>query len=132
MLVTLAGILIEVRAKQPENANIPILVTLPGIEMEARARQPSNALSPIAVTELPSTTAGMLTLADFPLYLVMVMPLPPSAMSKSLAGVWAKSAPLDRANNNASIANARIADIPIIFFLIISFLLRLMPAGKHP
>ena len=37
MLVTLLGIVIEVRLVQPENARIPMLVTLFGIVIEVNA-----------------------------------------------------------------------------------------------
>ena len=39
MLVTLFGIVMEVRLLQPEKAELPMLVTLPGIVMEVRLLQ---------------------------------------------------------------------------------------------
>ena len=44
MLVTLFGIVREVRPLQPEKAEFPMLVTLLGIVMEVRPLQPSNIL----------------------------------------------------------------------------------------
>ena len=54
-LVTLFGIVMEVRAEQPENALDPMLVTLFGIVMEVRAEQPENAPSPMLATLLGIT-----------------------------------------------------------------------------
>ena len=45
MLVTLLGIVMEVREEQPENAELPILVTLLGIITEVREEQPKKAKS---------------------------------------------------------------------------------------
>ena len=50
MLVTLLGIVTEVRPEQPENALLPMLVTLLGIVTEVRPEQPENALLPMFVT----------------------------------------------------------------------------------
>jgi len=43
MLVTLFGIVIEVRPEQPEKAFEPMLVTLFGIVIEVRPEQPEKA-----------------------------------------------------------------------------------------
>jgi hypothetical protein len=43
MLVTLLGMVMEVRHEQRENAPLPMLVTLFGIVMEVRPEQPENA-----------------------------------------------------------------------------------------
>ena len=43
MLVTLSGMVIEVREEQPENALLPMLVTLFGMVIEVRPVQPENA-----------------------------------------------------------------------------------------
>ena len=43
MLVTLFGIVMEVKLLQPENAAPPMLVTLSGIVMEVKLLQPENA-----------------------------------------------------------------------------------------
>ena len=43
MLITLSGIVIEVKPVQPENAEPPILVTLSGIVIEVKPVQPENA-----------------------------------------------------------------------------------------
>ena len=51
ILVTLLGIVTEVRELQPEKALFPMLVTLLGIVTDFRL-QPSKALSPISVTLL--------------------------------------------------------------------------------
>ena len=56
MLVTLLGIVTEVRPVQPEKADAPILVTLLGMVMEVRSEQPKNACSPIVVTLLGMVT----------------------------------------------------------------------------
>ena len=50
MLVTLLGIVIEVRLEQPLNAQSPILVTLLGMAIEVRFLQNRNAFSPMLVT----------------------------------------------------------------------------------
>ena len=50
MLVTLSGIVIEVKPVQPENAEPPILVTLAGIVIEVKLTLSLNAYSPIPVT----------------------------------------------------------------------------------
>ena len=55
MLVTLSGMVIEVRALQPRKASIPMLVTLFGMVTEVRPLQPSKALSPMLVTSLGMT-----------------------------------------------------------------------------
>ena len=52
MLVTLLGMVMEVRPEQPENAYIPMLVTLLGMVMEVRPEQYSNARPPMLVTLL--------------------------------------------------------------------------------
>ena len=49
MLVTLLGIVIEVRPLQPSKAQDPMLVTLSGIVIEVRPMQSSNALFPMLV-----------------------------------------------------------------------------------
>ena len=45
MLVTLAGIVIEVKPVQPSNAFSPMLVTLAEIVIEVKLAQPENARS---------------------------------------------------------------------------------------
>ena len=52
MLVTLLGIVNDVRPVQPSNAELPMLVTLLGISMDVRLLQSSNAPSPMLVTLL--------------------------------------------------------------------------------
>ena len=56
MLVTLLGIVTEVRPLQPEKAELPILVTLLGIETEVRPLQPEKAELPMLVTLLGIVT----------------------------------------------------------------------------
>ena len=70
MLVTLLGIVTEVRREQYWNAKFPMLVTLLGIVTEVRPRQTENAPSPMLVTlqVTPSyTTVSGITMS--PLYL---------------------------------------------------------------
>ena len=43
MLVTLDGIVTDVRPLQPENVDAPMLVTLDGIATDVRPLQPENA-----------------------------------------------------------------------------------------
>ena len=50
MLVTLSGIVTDVRPVQPEKAAYPTLVTLSGIVTDVRPVQPEKALFPILVT----------------------------------------------------------------------------------
>ena len=50
MLVTLSGIVIEVKPVQSKNAESPMLVTLSGIVIEVKLVQPRNAESPMLVT----------------------------------------------------------------------------------
>jgi hypothetical protein len=50
MLVTLPGMVTEVRLVQTANAASPMLVTLLGMVMEIRLEQPEKADSPIPVT----------------------------------------------------------------------------------
>ena len=50
MLVTLLGMLIEVRLLQPSKASLAMLVTLLGMVIEARLLQPSNAQFPMLVS----------------------------------------------------------------------------------
>jgi hypothetical protein len=50
MLVTLSGIVIEVRLLQPENTELPMLVTPSGIVIEVRLVQLRNASLLIPVT----------------------------------------------------------------------------------
>ena len=50
MLVTLSGIVTEVRLEHSRNASLPMLVTLSGIVTEVRPLHPENALSPMLVT----------------------------------------------------------------------------------
>ena len=52
MLVTLLGIVTEVKPVQPEKALIPMLVTLLGIVTEVKPVQPEKALIPMLVTLL--------------------------------------------------------------------------------
>ena len=52
MLVTVLGMVMEVRAEHPLNALPPILVTELGMVMEVREEQYSNAAYPMLVTEL--------------------------------------------------------------------------------
>ena len=56
MLVTLLGIVIEVRLEQPEKASLLILVTLLGIVIEVRLEQPEKAALLILVTLLGIVT----------------------------------------------------------------------------
>jgi hypothetical protein len=56
MLVTLFGIVIEVKLVQLLNALMPILVTLSGIITEVKFQQPLNASWPMLVTLLPIIT----------------------------------------------------------------------------
>jgi hypothetical protein len=55
MLVTLFGMVMEVRPVQDSNAELPMLVTLLGMVMEVRPVQQLNAPSPILVTLLGMT-----------------------------------------------------------------------------
>ena len=50
MLVTLDGIVTDVRPLQPENAELPMLVTFGGIVSEVSPLQPEKAALPILVT----------------------------------------------------------------------------------
>jgi hypothetical protein len=50
MLVTLLGIVIEVKDLQPEKARLPILVTLLGIVIEVKEEHSRKALPPILAT----------------------------------------------------------------------------------
>ena len=50
MLVTLSGIVTEVKPVQPSNALAPMLVTLSGIVIGVRLVQSLNAFSPMLVT----------------------------------------------------------------------------------
>ena len=52
MLVTLLGMVIEVRPEQPQNAVSPMLVTLLGMVTEVRPEHPKNAQFPMLVTLL--------------------------------------------------------------------------------
>ena len=61
MLVTLSGIVIDVRLVQPQNAPAPILVTLSGIVIALRLLQLENAASPILVTLLGIVTEKKLS-----------------------------------------------------------------------
>ena len=53
MLVTLLGIVIEVKEEQPEKAYHPILVTLLGIVMEVNLSIPSHKYAGIYSTASP-------------------------------------------------------------------------------
>ena len=55
MLVTLSGIVMEVRRRQYANANSPILVTLLGITIEVSPLQEAKAQIPMLVTLLGIT-----------------------------------------------------------------------------
>ena len=55
MLVTLSGIVIEVKPVQPENALSPMFVTLSGIVTEVKSVQPENAL-PLILSPLVIVT----------------------------------------------------------------------------
>ena len=59
MLVTLDGIVTDVRPLQPENAPLPMLVTLDGIVTDVNPPQPRNAERPMLVTGTPSNSDGM-------------------------------------------------------------------------
>ena len=59
MLVTPAGIEIEVRLLQLPNAPHSMLVTLSGIVIELRPMQFLKANSPMLVTGMPSISLGM-------------------------------------------------------------------------
>ena len=50
MLVTLLGMVTEVRPEQPKKALDPMLVTLSGMVTEVRPEQPQKARSPMLVT----------------------------------------------------------------------------------
>ena len=50
MLVTLLGMVMEVRLEHRANAPLPMLVTLLGMVTEVRLEQPLNASSPMLVT----------------------------------------------------------------------------------
>ena len=50
MLVTLSGMVMEVRPVHLEKASSPIVVTLSGMAMEVRPVQPEKAQSPMLVT----------------------------------------------------------------------------------
>ena len=52
MLVTLLGMVMEVRPEQPKNAPAPMLFTLLGIVIEVRPGQGENAKIPMLVTLL--------------------------------------------------------------------------------
>ena len=52
MLVTLLGIVIEVREEQTQKASCPMLVTPLGIVMEEREEQPEKVASPMLVTQI--------------------------------------------------------------------------------
>ena len=56
MLVTLLGIVIEVREEQSAKAPSPMLVTPLGIVIEVREEQAAKAPTPIFVTLLPMLT----------------------------------------------------------------------------
>ena len=59
MLVTLLGMVIEVRLLHPQNADSPMLVTLLGMVIEVRLLHHQNADSPLLVTLL-----GMVVVAQ--------------------------------------------------------------------
>ena len=59
MLVTLSGMIIEVRLLHPKKAEFPMLVTLSGMVIEVRLLQLLKALSPMLVTGKPSILSGM-------------------------------------------------------------------------
>ena len=59
MLVTLSGIVTEVRPEQPVNAALPMLVTLAGIVTDVSPEQPENAESPMLVTVQPPSVDGI-------------------------------------------------------------------------
>jgi len=56
MVVTLLGMVNEVRSEQQENAPFPMVVTLFGMVTESREVQDSNAKSPMDVTLLGIVT----------------------------------------------------------------------------
>ena len=60
MLVTLSGIVTDVRPLQPENAEAPISITLSGITTDVRPLH-LNALSPMLVTFKPLMDSGIAT-----------------------------------------------------------------------
>ena len=62
MLVTLWGIVMDVRPVQFKNAPFPILTTLSGIAIVVSPVQPEKALLPIIVTESPKDTYFKLSL----------------------------------------------------------------------
>jgi hypothetical protein len=55
MLVTLLGIVTDVRLEQPQKAELPMLVTLLGIVTDMRPEQPLKASEPMLVTLLGIT-----------------------------------------------------------------------------
>ena len=70
MLVTLSGIVTDVRLSQRLNAEFPMLVTLLGIVTDVRLVQELNAKFPMLVT-----LWGMVTAEAEPRYFVMVTEL---------------------------------------------------------
>ncbi len=50
ILITLEGIIMEVKLEQPSNELLPILITLLGMVTEAKPLQSTNALDPMLVT----------------------------------------------------------------------------------
>jgi hypothetical protein len=65
MLVTLLGIVTEVKPLQSKKALSPMLVTLLGIVTEVKLPQPKKALLPILVTPLFITTLFIEALAEY-------------------------------------------------------------------
>jgi hypothetical protein len=66
MLVTLLGIITEVKPVQPLKADLPMLVTLFGIDIDIKPTQPRNASScidsiPIGIEYIPEKDEGIYT-----------------------------------------------------------------------
>ena len=84
MLVTLEGMVIEVRPEQPQKALLPMLVTPSGMVMEVRLEQPEKVRSPMLVTlsgirievrleHLEKASKFMNLVPSFMLYVSMVL-----------------------------------------------------------
>jgi hypothetical protein len=72
MVVTLPGMVMEVRAEQPMNALFPMMVTLFGMVTEVMELVPRNAKLPMAAVGYPPSVEGIVTTPPVPVYSVMV------------------------------------------------------------
>ena len=70
MLVTLSGMVMDVKPLQSSKALIPMLVTLSGMVTNVKSVYPSKAALPILVTAPPSYSEGITTVERVPIYLV--------------------------------------------------------------